>query len=212
MAKLGSRAWTKASRASDARRSAVSTNRMACWSKKLDIICRGQGVKKKKRQIKKNAQINSPLYSVYLSLPIQATAFTKQRRNEYSGHCLHSHARTLKIYMPFLLLWGICTAHSSLSADCYWNATILVCNQQGLVFLQHSGLYFYLSKIRMKVIIRTNTLRSPSSLSCYLNPNRSWHYVQTSLSLYATNEFLGTWAVKKQDYAISKQELFFKFL
>lgn len=66
--------------------------------------------KKKKANLKKNTQINGPFYSVYLSLPIQVTAFTKQRKNEYSGHFLHSHARTLKIHMPFLLLWGICTA------------------------------------------------------------------------------------------------------
>lgn len=40
MAKLGSRAWTRASRARDASLSAVSTNRMVCWSRKLEIICR----------------------------------------------------------------------------------------------------------------------------------------------------------------------------
>lgn len=39
MAKLGKRAWTRASLASDASRSAVSTNKMVCWSKKLEIIC-----------------------------------------------------------------------------------------------------------------------------------------------------------------------------
>lgn len=62
----------------------------------------------------------------------------------------------------------------------------------------------------MKVIIRTNTLRSPSSLSYYLNPIRSWNYVQTRLSFYATDEFLGTWTVKKQNHTISKQEIFLK--
>lgn len=39
MAKLGSRAWTRASLARDASLSAVSTNRMVCWSRKLEIIC-----------------------------------------------------------------------------------------------------------------------------------------------------------------------------
>lgn len=38
MAKLGRRAWTKASLARDASLSAVSTNKMVCWSKKLEII------------------------------------------------------------------------------------------------------------------------------------------------------------------------------
>lgn len=39
MAKLGRRACTRASLASDASLSAVSTNRKACWSRKLEIIC-----------------------------------------------------------------------------------------------------------------------------------------------------------------------------
>lgn len=39
MAKLGKRACTSASLASDASLSAVSTNRMVCWSRKLEIIC-----------------------------------------------------------------------------------------------------------------------------------------------------------------------------
>lgn len=39
IAKLGSRAWTRASRAREANLSAVSTNRMVCWSRKLEIIC-----------------------------------------------------------------------------------------------------------------------------------------------------------------------------
>lgn len=39
MAKLGKRACTRASLASDASLSAVSTNKMVCWSKKLEIIC-----------------------------------------------------------------------------------------------------------------------------------------------------------------------------
>lgn len=39
MAKLGKRACTRASLASNASLSAVSTNRMVCWSRKLEIIC-----------------------------------------------------------------------------------------------------------------------------------------------------------------------------
>lgn len=39
MAKLGRRACTRASLASDASLSAVSTNKKACWSRKLEIIC-----------------------------------------------------------------------------------------------------------------------------------------------------------------------------
>lgn len=39
MAKLGKRACTRASLASNASLSAVSTKRMVCWSRKLEIIC-----------------------------------------------------------------------------------------------------------------------------------------------------------------------------
>lgn len=39
MAKLGRRACTRASLASNASLSAVSTNKIVCWSRKLEIIC-----------------------------------------------------------------------------------------------------------------------------------------------------------------------------
>lgn len=39
IAKLGKRACTRASLASNASLSAVSTNKMVCWSRKLEIIC-----------------------------------------------------------------------------------------------------------------------------------------------------------------------------
>jgi len=39
MAKLGKRAWTRASLANDASLSAVSTKRKACWSRNPEIIC-----------------------------------------------------------------------------------------------------------------------------------------------------------------------------
>lgn len=38
IAKLGKRACTRASLANDANLSAVSTNKIVCWSKKLEII------------------------------------------------------------------------------------------------------------------------------------------------------------------------------
>ena len=67
IAKLGRRAWTKASLASDARRSAVSTNRMACWSKKLDIICRGQGGRGGRYVSRKHTNPCPFRYSVHLA-------------------------------------------------------------------------------------------------------------------------------------------------
>lgn len=55
--------------------------------------------------------------------------------------------------------------HSSVSGDCYWNPTQLVYSHSNLGVC-NTVLCSYLTKNRTKITARTNTLRSPSSLSC----------------------------------------------
>lgn len=164
IAKLGRRAWTNASLARDARRSAVSTNRMACWSKKLDIICRRQG--EGKRMSKKKSQVNGCLHSAhlehtglrwfypYLLLPFHSSNHICKTKNECSSHFLHSDAEdTLNLHAISDAaedLWSLTALYLMIPTGMLPNLFVIT---PGLVFgLQHSGLYSYLAKNRMKMI------------------------------------------------------------
>lgn len=116
MAKLGRRACTRASLAKDASLSAVSTNRMVCWSKKLEIICRHGDEGKREKHIDEDTgvwwllvqsmpdrrilrkEISTQLTAHFSTFPALLAHFTKASRRTNS--CLVRLANcTISIFL-----------------------------------------------------------------------------------------------------------------
>lgn len=127
MAKLGSRACTRASLARDASLSAVSTKRMVCWSRKLEIICyHGYGGERREYWCVNEYMMHTWQFEVYSSFPIMQNCCRKVKRHiphtfQLSLHCLPTSLGRADVQKAVSYDWQIGQSQFSWKRSCCTN-------------------------------------------------------------------------------------------